>query len=121
MRNYSRDELKTLIVRSLADFVVPCVTTDNDANNAVGLSARAAILCAATCFLYDQMANPLVEWHSARLNDTIRRLFRELDSFNLVLVKISCAFSPVSPTPSSTTTSSTPSTSSTSSTSAWCA
>ena len=90
MRNYSRDELKTLIVRSLADFVVPCVTTDNDATNAVGLSARAAILCAATCFLYDQMANPLVEWHSARLNDTIRRLFRELDSFNLVLVKISC-------------------------------
>ena len=101
---YTKEELKNLIVQSITNF--------ND--DYLNTNSRCVILCALTCFIYDQILNH--KWHHQRLNDSIKRIFKDLDfkdvfiffsyfflvikiqnlffckikSFNPVLVKMSC-------------------------------
>lgn len=76
----SREELKNLIIHSVTNF------TDDITNT----NSRCVVLCTLTCFIYDEILNE--RWHP-RLNDAIKRIFKDLDfreQFNLVLVKMSC-------------------------------
>jgi hypothetical protein len=76
----TKEDLKNLIVHNLVNF------SDDAANT----NSRCVIICTLTCFIYDEILNQ--RWHP-RLNDAIKRIFRDLDSresFNPVLVKMSC-------------------------------
>ncbi len=76
----TKEDLKNLIVHNLVNF------SDDQANT----NSRCVIICTLTCFIYDEILNK--RWHP-RLNDAIQRIFRDLDSresFNLILVKMSC-------------------------------
>lgn len=77
---YTKETMKNLIIHNLTNF-------SDEINNT---SSRCVILCALTCFIYDEILNQ--RWHP-RLNDAIKRIFKDLDfreSFNPVLVKMSC-------------------------------
>ena len=76
----TKEELKNLIIHNLTNFQDDLMNT----------SSRCVILCALTCFIYEEILNQ--RWHP-RLNDAIRRIFKDLDfreHFNPVLVKMSC-------------------------------
>ena len=63
----NREDMKTLIVQALANFV------DDSANT----NSRCVILCSLTCFIFDEIFNQ--KWNARRLNDAIRRIFKDLD------------------------------------------
>lgn len=64
---YHKEELKNLIVQTLANF------NDDYFNN----NSRCVILCALTCYIYDEIINQ--RWNLRRLNDAIKRIFKDLD------------------------------------------
>lgn len=64
----NKEDLKTLIVHSLATF------SDDPSN----VNSRCVILCSLTCFIFDEIYNQ--KWNAKRLNDAIKRIFRDLES-----------------------------------------
>ena len=62
----TKEDLKNLIIYNLTNF------TDDITNT----NSRCAILCILTCFIYEEILNQ--RWHP-RLNDAIRRIFKDLD------------------------------------------
>lgn len=64
---YTKEELKNLIVQSITNF----------SDDYLNTNSRCVILCALTCFIYDQILNH--KWHHQRLNDSIKRIFKDLD------------------------------------------
>ena len=62
----SKEELKNLVIHNLTNF------SDDIANT----SSRCVILCTLTCFIYEEILNQ--RWHP-RLNDAIKRVFKDLD------------------------------------------
>ena len=76
----SKEDLKNLIIQNITNF----------SDDIFNTNSRCVILCALTCFIYEEILNQ--RWHP-RLNDAIRRIFKDLDfreQFNPVLVKMSC-------------------------------
>lgn len=67
VENASKDEIKNLIIQSLVAF------NDDYFNN----NSRCVILCALTCFIYDEILNQ--RWNIKRLNEAIKRIFKDLD------------------------------------------
>ncbi len=63
----TKEELKNLLVQSLTSF----------SDDYLNTNSRCMILCSLTCFIYDQILN--YKWHHQRLNDSIRRIFKDLD------------------------------------------
>lgn len=67
VESMSREETKNLIIQSLVNF------TDDYFNN----NSRCVILCALTCFIYDEILNQ--RWNTKRLTEAIKRIFRDLE------------------------------------------
>ncbi len=77
---YTKEELKNFLIQNISNF------TDDFTNT----NSRCVILCSLTCFIYDEILNN--NWNHARLNEAIKRIFKDLDSrdqANLVLFKMS--------------------------------
>ncbi len=80
----SKEDLKNLIIQNLTNF--------ND--DIFNTNSRCIILCALTCFIYEEILNQ--RWHP-RLNDAIRRIFKDLDfrevkNFSQIFLRIYCLF-----------------------------
>lgn len=64
---YHKEELKNLIIQTLVDF------NEDYFNN----DTRCVIVCALTCYIYDEILSQ--RWNLRRLNDAIKRIFKDLD------------------------------------------
>jgi hypothetical protein len=90
---YSREDMKNLIVSTLANFTggqVPGTPIDNSVTSTFTAS-RCVVLCSLTCFIFDEIFNQ--KWNTRRLNDAIRRIFKDLEfreNYNPTLIKMCC-------------------------------
>jgi hypothetical protein len=94
---YSREDMKNLIISTLVNFTGgssggPSASVAAESLSATSqTSARCVVLCSLTCFIFDEIFNQ--KWNARRLNDAIRRIFKDLDfrdNYNPVLIKMSC-------------------------------
>ncbi len=72
----TKEELKNLIVQSITSF----------SDDYLNTNSRCVILCALTCFIYDQILNH--KWNHQRLNDSIKRIFKDLDFREVVFLSL---------------------------------
>lgn len=77
VENLNKEEMKNLIIQSLVGF------NDDYFNN----NSRCVILCALTCFIYDEILNQ--RWNIRRLNEAIKRIFKDLDFREVLFLTIS--------------------------------
>ena len=84
----TREELKSLVVQALALFGIDEISSASAAgvngsflaansNSQNNTAARCTVLCSLTCFIHDEIYNQ--KWHAKRLNDAIKRIFKDLD------------------------------------------